>query len=362
MGLATFADENSMKKNLPLQILWSIFCFSAFVLTSCTSSLRMNVLQPAAVYVHPDIKTIALVNRTKPMSKAANIIEGILSGEGINQDKSGVDQALGGLMTELQSSPRFKIVTTDLFLQGSGSGGAFPVPLNWQEVADICQKFGADAVCTLETYDSDTRIVPTRTVTRKTGSDGKQYDYIEFVVTQTVTVQAGFRLYDPVAKTIVDQYDFTEQNNWTSRGLTEMQALSGLINKRAATDQVSNAAGIKYGIRIAPSWIWITRDFYTKGGKQNDMKTAGRLAKVNKWVEARQLWQGLQNADTKTAGKAAYNIAISYEYEGNLNEAKNWASKAYTQYGNKKGRDYVRILDRRIADCNALQNQMQGVQ
>src|SRR5258708_3763326 len=130
----TLVAKISMKKFLPVQLLLILFCFSGFVITSCTSSLRMNVLQPAAVYIHPDIKTIALVNRTKPMSKAANIIEGILSGEGINQDKSGVDQALGGLMNELQSSPRFKIVTTDLFLQGSGSGGAFPVPLNWQEV------------------------------------------------------------------------------------------------------------------------------------------------------------------------------------------------------------------------------------
>lgn len=338
-----------------------VIVLGGLFLSSCTSTLRMNVLQPATVYVHPEIKTIALVNRTKPMSKAANILEGVLSGEGLFQDKSGVDQALGGLYNELQTSPRFRIVPTDLYLKGSGAGNSFPPPLTWQEVDNICKQFNSDAICTVETYDSDTRIVPRRTITKKKNAEGKEYDYIEFFADQTVTVQIGFRLYDPVAKAVIDQYHFTEQQNWTSRGATEAQALAGLINRNAASDQVSRAAGIKYAIRIAPTWIWITRDFYTKGGHE-DMKKAGRLAKVNKWAEARTIWLGMLGLERKIAGKAAYNIAISYEYEGNLQEAKKWASKAYTDFGNKKGRSYVSILERRINDVNILENQMQGVE
>ncbi|HVD97101.1 MAG TPA: DUF6340 family protein [Cytophagaceae bacterium] len=344
-----------MKKIKLLLILSSIL-----YLSSCTSSLRLNVLQPATIYVPAEIKTIALVNRTKPMSKAANVIEGVLSGEGLFQDKSGVDKALGGLFAELKDSPRFKIVVTNLYIKGSGNGAVFPPPMDWQEVADICQQYGADGICTIETYDSDTRIVPTRTVTRKTGTDGKPYDYIEFTATQTVTVQLGFRLYNPAAKTIVDQYHFTEQQNWTSRGTTEAMAIGGLINKNAASDQVSNAAGVKYAFRIAPEWIWVTRTFYSKGG-HSDMKKAGRLAKVNNWQEARKVWMGLLGVERKIAGKAAYNIAVSYEYEGDLEKAKYWASKAYTEFGNKSARNYVNILQNRINDVNRLNQQMQGV-
>jgi hypothetical protein len=333
---------------------------SAVLLSGCTSSVRMNVLQPATVYVHPDIKTIVLVNRTKPMSKAANVIEGILSGEGLYQDKEGVANALGGLMAELQDSPRFKTVMASEYVAGSGAGNSFPPAMDWKVIDELCKKYNADALCTIETYDSDTRIVPSMNVTKRKGADGKYYNYTEYVANQTVTVQTGFRLYDPVVKQIIDQYHFTEQSNWTSKGMSEMQALGGLINKRAACDQVSNAAGVKYGIRIAPSWIWITRDFYTKGGKQADMKKAGKLAKANKWPEARTLWEGLLSTEKKTPGKAAYNIAISYEYEGNLIEAKKWAEKSYTEYGNKKARTYINILDRRIKDCNILEDQMKG--
>lgn len=337
-----------------------LISLSGLFLSGCSSTLRLNVLQPATVYVHPEIKTIALVNRTKPMSKAANIIEGVLSGEGLFQDKSGVDNALGGLASALHDSPRFKIVMTDLYVTGSGAGAAFPNPLNWQEIENICRQFNADAVCTIETYDSDTRIVPRRVVTKKKTAEGKEYDYVEFIADQTVTVQVGFRLYDPVDKTIVDQYHFTEQQNWSSRGATELQAIGGLINKNAASDQVSKNAGIKYAVRIAPSWIWVTRDFYTRGGHE-DMKTAGRLAKVNNWTEARKIWMGLLGTERKIAGKAAYNIAISYEYDGNLQEAKKWAGRAYSEFGNKRARSYSSILDRRIRDVEILNKQMQGV-
>ncbi len=353
--------EKLFSKKASVQGLIALLFLSGLFFSSCSSSLRMNVLQPATVFVHPEIKTIALVNRTKPMSKAANILEGVLSGEDPFQDKIGVDNALGGLFAELRDSPRFRIVMTDLYLTGSGAGHSFPNPLNWQEVDQICRQFNADALCTIETYDSDTRIIPRKTVTRKKNSDGKEYDYIEFIADQTVTVQVGFRLYDPVEKTIVDQFHFTEQQKWTSRGATEMQAIGGLINKNAASSQVSKAAGIKYSIRIAPSWIWITRDFYTRGGHEK-MKTAGRLAKINKWTEARTTWMELLGTERKIAGKAAYNIAISYEYEGNLQEAKKWASRAYTDFGNKRGRGYVSILERRINDVQRLENQMQGVQ
>jgi len=123
---------------------------------------------------------------------------------------------------------------------------------------------------------------------------------------------------------------------------------------------VSNAAGVKYAFRIAPEWIWVTRTFYSKGG-HSDMKKAGRLAKVNNWQEARKVWMGLLGVERKIAGKAAYNIAVSYEYEGDLEQAKYWASKAYTEFGNKSARNYVNILQNRINDVNRLNQQMQGV-
>ncbi|MES2732968.1 MAG: hypothetical protein V4714_14550, partial [Bacteroidota bacterium] len=72
-------------------------CLLFFSSCSSTSHLRINVLQPANVTVSDHIQTIALVNRTQQLDKKANVIEGILTGEGLYEDKSGVTSAFGGL-------------------------------------------------------------------------------------------------------------------------------------------------------------------------------------------------------------------------------------------------------------------------
>ncbi len=93
------------------------------------------------------------------------------------------------------------------------------------------------------------------------------------------------------------------------------------------------------------------------------MKPAFRMAYVNDWDGAALLWEQIvATSGGRTAGKAAYNLAIALEVTGRLDEAKAWSDKAYTLYGNKKVRSYSSyVLDRRIYDNQRLQNQMKSV-
>jgi tetratricopeptide (TPR) repeat protein len=92
------------------------------------------------------------------------------------------------------------------------------------------------------------------------------------------------------------------------------------------------------------------------------MKPAFRMAYVNDWDGAARLWEQIvETSGGKTAGKAAYNLAIALEVMGRLDEAKAWTDKAFTMYGNKKARSYSYVLDRRIYDNQRLQNQMKSV-
>ena len=149
----------------------SLFLFSF----GCTSSIYLSVLQPAPVYVGEHIKRIAIVNRTKPADKRINIIEGVLTGEGMFKDKSGVDNLIAGIRENLQSSPRFEVVTTSLYLPGSGSGVAFPEPLSWSEIHQICKSHNADAVVAIETFDTDNAIIPSKRDVEKKDKEGKTY-------------------------------------------------------------------------------------------------------------------------------------------------------------------------------------------
>jgi hypothetical protein len=59
----------------------------------------------------------------------------------------------------------------------------------------------------------------------------------------------------------------------------------------------------------------------------------------------------------KIAGRAAYNMAIINEINGDLDAALKWAQKSYEDYNNKLGLNYVRILENRKAKNFALEQQ-----
>ncbi len=336
--------------------LFSAGLLALLGLSSCSMShLYIRALQPAHVPLGEHVRTIGLVNRTKPENVKANVLEGILTGEGLYEDKSGVASAFGGLHTALNNSPRFAIKQTNLFLPGSGVGNILPPPLPWEEVARICQEYGTDALCVVETYDTDIQIIPGP---RLGGGSGNLLQRLEFVANLNAQVKIGFRLYDLQNRTIQDEFRFNHQLGWSSVGPSPQEAINALLNKREATDRVSYIIGELYAARISPSWITLERDYYKKGGGR-EMKQAYRLAYVNNWNEAAEIWEGVEGSSgRKTAGRAAYNLAIAMEVLGRLEEAKTWASKAYARYGNKNAREYNRLLERRIKNNLRLENQL----
>ncbi len=77
--------------------IYILFIAVAFIFSGCKSTTYLQIMRPAAVTVPQNIKAIALVNRTVPEKKGLNIIEGVLTGEGIGQDREGVQKAMDGL-------------------------------------------------------------------------------------------------------------------------------------------------------------------------------------------------------------------------------------------------------------------------
>ncbi|MBD0258444.1 MAG: tetratricopeptide repeat protein [Cytophagales bacterium] len=333
-----------------------------FLSASCTSNLYIKVLQPAHINVGEHVKTIALVNRTKPQNPKANVVEAVLTGEGLYQDKSGVASAFNGLNTALHDSPRYQIKQTNLLLVGTGAGNIFPAPLPWNEVSKICQSYGADALCVVETFDTDTQVLPSVRVVEDKDGEGKVVrKRTEFTANLRAQVKVGFRLYDLQTKSIRDEFLFTHSLGWTGVGLSPQAAAATLLDKRAATDRVSYVIGELYASRITPTWITVERSYYRKGGDPA-MKQAYRMAYVNDWEGAAALWEQIvKNNRGKTAGKAAYNLAIAHEVLGHLDEARSWCQKAYATYGNKLARGYIYVLDRRIRDSQRLDDQMKSV-
>jgi hypothetical protein len=262
----------------------------------------------------------------------------------------------------LNSSPRFQIVRASERLPGGIFGQIFPNPLDWYTVEQLANRYQADAVLTLENFSSDFIITEKQQIIKKTVTEGKTTRQIEvpgWYLEGVANVSAGFRLYDPKDRNIIDQQRFEKKNLWSAEGETKTQALALLITKAEATRMVGELAGAGYAGKIAPMYVQINRGFFPKS-KTNPAVTLGaKLAEVDQWAQAIQTWEeALPGADEESGGMLAFNIAVGYEVLGSLDLAKEWAGKAYTEYGLKKGRNYVRTLNGVIRQQVILEQQM----
>jgi hypothetical protein len=347
-----------MLKNLLLKV--SVPLASALLLISCkTSYMTVDVLKPAHIDVPQEIKNVAVLNRSLPDKgeKAGNIIEGLLSGEGLFNDRLGSEKCIIGVVDLLNNSPRFKAVMPgDIDIRGTGTG-AFPAPLEWQYVSELCKRYNVDALITLETFDSDSYIDFNRhEYTRE--EDGKKIKVIEFEAELDMDIQSGWRIYHASRQEIVDENVYTDRISWDAKGPTKEAARNNLPSKGRIIEDAGYYAGQQYATRISPIWIKVSRDFYSKGN--DDLETAARYAKQGRWTEAAGIWESVVNSpDPKIAGYACYNLALASEMNGDLETAISWAEKSYTSYGNKRARQYIGILKNRLYDQGRLDKQLQ---
>lgn len=349
-----------MRNRQTLTGIFVLFLLTVFN-SSCTKSVAIRVLQPAEMMVPEHIQTIVTIDRSKPSSGFATFVEGLFTGENINQDRRGRKEALNGLSHSLTRTPRFQVKHSDLTMEGSKGGVNMAYPLDWAQVQSICNQYGADALIAIEAYDSDIYVTTSPyTVTRK-DDEGNEYKETRYQAEANVNITIGWRFYDPKKKIILDEFTVQTGENYSANGNTAEQAKQNLPDLAYKAFDISRIAGEKYGMRVAPVWINVHRQFYTKGKKpfKEQMQRAARMAQNDQWESAAQVWQKMvETADKKTAGRAAYNLAVAAERLGYLESALKWAEKAYLEFNFKPAAQYVQQLKVRINDARLLEYQM----
>lgn len=342
-----------MKQNLLFIIL--LLAFSACKTTYVT----VQVLKPAPITIPSKVNNLVFINRSLPAKseRFKNILEGAVTGEALLADRRGSEECIKGVIANLNESPRFKAIAPgNVELRGTGTR-EFPPMLEWRFVDEICKKNNADALITLETFDSNNSIqMGERQAERKEGD--RTIKFTEFLATLNVSVETGWRIYYPAERRIIDQNVFSDGRSWSNASDARKKAEAGLPFLDHAVADAGFYAGKQYAYRISPMWISVSRYYYKKGN--NDFKTADRYGKTGDWNGAANIWSKYVNdRDSEVAGNACYNMALAEELEGNLEVALDWAKKSYTKYNNKKGRYYANILQQRIYDQQRLDEQMQ---
>lgn len=321
----------------------------AGILASCkTNELYLNVIEPAPVTLPPYIKKVGVINRSASTdeTKAFDVADKVLSLEGKNLDKEGAQESIKGLSEELMNNNRFtEVKSLDKIDFRTPKLALFPVPLSWDIVSQICAETETDALFSLEKFDTDTQIgYSNRKVDIKTPLG--TIPALEHQADMETLVKTGWRIYDPAGKMILDEYIYDESVVFHGKGINPLLAAAALVGRKDAVNEVSNKAGHGYALRIIPFEIRVMRDYYVKG--TDNFKIAKRKAQMGKWDEAGELWKvETANPNMKIAGRAAYNMAIINEINGDLESALKWAQKSYEDYNDKLGIRYVRILENR---------------
>jgi len=343
-----------MKKYLILPLLTA-------ALASCaTQELYLNVTQPAPVTIAPEIKTVGIIDRSTPTDQTRSLdnLDKLLSIEGADLDSIGTLEAIRGVTEELTANDRFNEVRLLSGMQFKTSSlGGMPAPLTWEQVEGICNESGTQALFSLELYDTETRVNYATEPTKIKTPLGEIPALLHKASMETL-VKTGWRIYSPSDRSILDEYIVAESVVFGGQGVNPVAAVAGMVNRKQAVKEVSRKAGNIYAIRLIPYRLRVTRDYFVKG--TDNFKIAKRRAQMGKWDDAAELWQiETTNPKMKVAGRAHYNMAIISEINGDLDAATAWAQKSYSDYRNKLGLRYARILENRKYNEEVLKYQEQ---
>jgi tetratricopeptide (TPR) repeat protein len=218
-------------------------------------------------------------------------------------------------------------------MKGGDGPTDFAHPMNWKSVEKICQDHKVDAVLSVEYFDTD-------------------------YVGDYMKAKAGIRIYDLKEKSIIDQYALHHEVFVNHKNPDFLD----LVTSYADPDVIKNLsyeAGVIYGQRISPYWIRITRLYYNKPKRFDNLAYGARMMEVNDWDAAiPALEEATKSKKRKVRGRAAHNLAVIYEILGDYEKAKEWAQKAWGMYENKDSKQYTYDLNQRISEINRLEAQL----
>ncbi len=341
-------------KNPIVFICIILVCYSC----SSTSLMSLNVPKPAPVSIPPNIKTVAIVNRTRASNETQTLdaIHKAVSLETNDLQAAGAQASIQGLSDELMKNTRFTQVKplNGLDLRSYGAG-VFPTALLWDSVERICKESNTDALFSLELFDTESKLNYAANPTNLNLA-GMSVAAIQHLVSMSTNVKTGWRIYDPSTRTILDEYILGRDLSSSGSGINPAVAASALIGRKEAVKEVGIQAGQAYADRILPYWIRVSRDYFV-GGDQN-FKTAQRKAQSGNWDGAAEIWlQETKSPDGKLAGRGCYNMAIIAEINGDLDGAIQWAQKSYETYNIRIALNYVNILRYRKQQSDLLKSQ-----
>jgi hypothetical protein len=320
-----------------------------YLVFSSSAWVNLTLVRPSELIIPEYIKSIALIDRTKPLDTKQNKTEQILTGEAFRQDEQAVFQLGEGFIEACSGTQRFVTVRTGERFTSNGTKSTFPAPLDWDTVTELCNKNQTDALLSIEIFDTDFILTNSPVTFETRNINGKSITLPVIRATGVAVINVGIRLYDAANHVILDEYQTSHRMNFNGEAATLQGAINAMLDKVEATKRASYESGFAYGERITPTYYQVTRYFFNSPKKK--LGAGVRYSEVGDWKNAIGEWTKVVNTGKrKHAGRAAYNIAVGYEVLGDMEKAKEWAARSHTEFQEKDADEYYKQLCNRIND------------
>lgn len=256
-------------------------------LTSCgtvgVSLMEIDQISPAKVTFPEQIHKIGLVDRVNVKAGADK------------QNMFGISSSVlaEDLACKIADSEYFDdVVLCDSDISSWGVEGNLLLPLQQDQVRDLCEDLQTDMILSLEHVSSKS---------------------LETNNLFGVEVASLVRVYVPSKNKPLTYFQVKDSIGW------DIPAEYTMTFEAARADIV-NFLSESLCKQIVPTWQPVSR-YYFDGGNA-DMRDGGYYVRTGDWDSAKEIWlQAYQNAKGKLKEQYAYNLILCEEMQGNIAEA-----------------------------------------
>lgn len=331
---------------------------------SATKELSIVVQEPSPVTITNEIKTIGIIDATKPSLQKRKKKDGIANV--VVQDEKwlsihGSEASMQGLIDALLKDQRFEKV---VLIQNANIAQSLSdedlTADTWQEIAYVCNEIGVDAIFALAHFEVDTKLKVKKTKHTDTDLLRMHNETLGKEITMETLIGNGWRIFDPNKKVLLDEIVTNNELVTSSRGSDVIDAIENMDGRRLEALKFSKNTGVAYGQRLLPADRILKRSYFAKGDSQ--LIETDWLIQAGKIDLAKQKLSDLvASGDTDLGCKASYNLAVLNEYQGNLDRAIQWAEKSIDLQSKAFNTDYLKSLQRRLTKSVLVQQQFQEV-
>lgn len=308
------------------------------VFTACKTSFRISVKEPAIVKIPSEVRSIGVLNHVTQENSPEKVIEVLMRSQSINGNVVASERAVEGVLRGLgRSNVLIGKTLAEADLRDENGN------INWSNIDSICNSQNIEGILELVEVQTISPVGGTllANATGQTSTRLEGYLYANVYIAKSQQVEERLRI-----------------RRYYNIPISGTTSVVDILNDVKRKQEYYRALGYELGYGMArliyPNWVWVGRDYYTKGS--DALKRARPMIKEGNWdIAEKQLLYDIDHHKEKIRGRVLFNLALVKEGQGDIDSAIMYAEKSALECGDKLANEYLVKLRKRKRDLENLE-------